>query len=220
MIAKGMELLSVNIGQKRTQQKGADLETTGIYKLPTQGPVRITTLGIRDDFIGSQKHHGGPDQAIYIYGKPDYEWWSNALGKEPGPGTFGENLTISNLESANFKIGDRLNLGSVILEVAAPRTPCATLVTRMGDPQFVKKYRRAERPGLYCRVIREGIVQTGEVVSLEPFAGETILAIELFRDNYRTDKDEGTLRRFLKAPIAIRARKDVERDLQKLLARV
>jgi MOSC domain-containing protein YiiM len=214
-----MKLLSINIGKERTQQNGSKVETTGIYKLPTQEPVQIGALGIKNDFIASQKDHGGPDQAIYIYGAPDYAWWSKELGKEPGPGTFGENLTISNLESAQFKIGDRFHAGTVILEVTAPRIPCATLAARMGDPQFVKKYRRAERPGLYCRVIREGTAQTGDVVSLEPFTGETIMAIELFRDYYKPDKDEETLRRFLKAPIAIRARKDVERDLQKLLSR-
>lgn len=213
-----MHLLSVNIGQKRTQPNGNKIETTGIYKTATPGPVLLGSLGIRDDFIGSPKHHGGPDQAIYIYGKPDYDWWSKELGKELEPGTFGDNLTISELESAQFRIGDRFNIGSAILEVTAPRIPCSTLASRMGDPQFIKKYRRAERPGLYCRVIREGTVQSGETVSLESFTGETIMSIELFRDYYQAEKDEETLRRFLRAPIAIRARKDVEADLQKLLA--
>ncbi len=44
-----MQLLSVNIGQKRTQQKGNELETTGIYKLPVQEPVEIKSLGISTD---------------------------------------------------------------------------------------------------------------------------------------------------------------------------
>jgi MOSC domain-containing protein YiiM len=212
-----MQLISVNIGQKRTQQKGNEIETTGICKLPTHEPVQIKSLGMQDDFICDQKNHGGPDQAVYVYGKPDYDWWSNELRQELAPGTFGDNLTISELESAQFNIGDRLHVGSVILEVTAPRIPCSTLAARMGDPQFVKKYRRAERPGLYCRVIQEGIVRQGDAVAVERYAGETVPVIELFRDHYRRDKDEATLRRFLRAPLAIRARKDVEEDLQKLL---
>ncbi len=67
--------------------------------------------------------------------------------RNSGPGTFGDNLTLSDLESAQFNIGDRFHIGSVMLEVTAPRIPCATLAARMGDPHFVKKYRRAERPG-------------------------------------------------------------------------
>ena len=219
MVDKDMHLLSINIGQKRTQHKGDKLETTGIYKLPTREPTRINTLGIEDDFIGDQEAHGGPDQAVYIYGMPDYVWWGRELGKEMIPGMFGDNLTISSLESAQYKIGDRFHIGSVVLEVTSPRRPCATLAARMDDPQFVKKYQRAERPGLYCRVIREGIVQTGDEVGLESYTGETIPAVELFRDHYRPDKDEETLRHFLKAPLAIRAREDVEKDLQKLLSR-
>jgi MOSC domain-containing protein YiiM len=214
-----MQLISVNIGQKRTQPKRDELETTGIYKLSTPEPVRITSLGMRDDFICDQKNHGGPDQAIYVYGTADYAWWSQELEKELAPGTFGDNLTVSELESAQFNIGDRLHLGSVILEVTAPRIPCGTLARRMGDSQFVKKYRHAERPGLYCRVIQEGIVQQGDVVAVEHYASETVSVIELFRDHYRRDKDEVTLRRFLRAPLAIRARRDVEEDLQKLLVR-
>ncbi len=136
-----MKLISINVGQQQSQQNGDRLETTGIYKMPALGKVHITTLGITEDFIGSLKHHGGPDQAVYVYGAADYAWWSKELGKELTPGTFGDNLTISKLESAQFNIGDRLRMGSVILEVTAPRIPCSTLATRMGDPQFVKKFR-------------------------------------------------------------------------------
>jgi len=213
-----MQLISVNIGEKRTHQKGNELETTGIYKFPASGPVQITALGVRDDFVCDQRHHGGPDQAVYVYGSMEYAWWVQELGRELSPGTFGDNLTISELESARFKIGDRLHIGSVILEVTAPRIPCSTLAARMGEPKFVKQYRHAARPGLYCRVIREGTVQAGDEVKFEPYQGETVAAIDLFTDYYEPVKNEATLRRFLDAPIAIRARKDVEEDLQKLLA--
>ncbi len=213
-----MKLISINIGQKRTQQNGEKLETTGIYKIPTQHRVKITSLGIIEDFIGSPKHHGGSDQAIYVYGAADYAWWSQELGKEILAGTFGENLTISEMQSADFNIGDRFHIGEVILEVTAPRIPCSTLATRMGDPQFVKRFRFAERPGLYCRVITEGEIEIGVEVTVQKSEGEAVGVIEVFRDWYERDKDESTLRRFLSAPIAIRARKAVERHLEKLLA--
>ena len=214
-----MQLLSVNIGQKRTQQKGNEIEITGIYKLAVQEPVEIKSLGIQSDFICDQKNHGGPDQAIYVYGMSDYEWWSKELGKELAPGTFGDNLTVSELESARFNIGDRLHVGSAILEVSVPRIPCSTLAARMGDPQFVKKYRQAERPGLYFRVIHEGTVQTGDEVKIERYQHETLSVLQMFRDYYDNNKSEETLRLHLRAPIAIRARRETEEDLQKLLSK-
>ena len=134
--------------------------------MPVNEPVEIKSLGIDGDAICDVKSHGGVDQALYIYGGADYTWWSQELGKELAPGTFGENLTISELESAQFNVGDYLHIGSVTLQVTAPRIPCDTFATRMGDPQWVKKFRAAERPGLYCRIIKEGVIQAGDSVSI------------------------------------------------------
>ena len=207
-----MNLISVNIGQERTQQRENHIETTGIYKVPVHKPVEIKSLGIEQDAICDKKNHGGPDQAIYVYGGADYEWWSRELGKEISPGTFGENLTIGGLESAQFNVGDYIHIGAVTLQVTAPRIPCGTFAARMDDPQWVKRFRYAERPGLYCRVIQEGFVQTGDTVSVERYAGETISILEMFRDYYDRNKSEETVQRHLKAPIAIRARRDIEKE--------
>lgn len=212
-----MKLISVNIGSERTQPKGNEIETTGIYKLPSREAVQITSLGIREDFICDQKNHGGPDQAIYVYGASDYAWWSKELGRELEPGTFGENLTVSELESAPVNIGERLHVGSAILEVTAPRIPCSTLAARMGDAKFVKQYRRAERPGLYCRVIQDGMLKAGDEVKIERFEGETSSIAQLFSDYYDKDITEEALRRHLRAPIAVRLRKTLEENLQNIL---
>jgi len=212
-----MKLISINIGQKQTLQNGDKLETTGIYKLPVHESVQISSLGIKDDFIGSSKHHGGPDQAIYVYGMKDYEWWSTELGRTLGAGMFGENLTISELESAKFNIGDYLHIGAITLQVAAPRIPCSTFAKRMEDPKFVKRFRAAERPGLYCRVIKEGIVTAGDEVRVEAYTGETISLVQMYRDYYEKDKSRELLERHLAAPISIRARVELEAQLNQLL---
>jgi MOSC domain-containing protein YiiM len=212
-------LYSINIAQERSIQYAKASGKTGIYKMPVSGPVQITLDGLPGDAICDTENHGGVDQAVYIYTTPDYEWWSKELGRELSPGTFGENLTITGFESAQVYIGDRLQVGPVVLEVTSPRIPCVTLATRMGDPSFVKRFRAAERPGLYCRVIQEGTVQQSDPVVRIPCSGETILAIELFRAFYkRRSLDEATLRRHLAAPIAIRDRFEKEQQLARLLA--
>ena len=211
-----MKLISINAGKEQTQINKGRTEITGIYKNPLDGSVKITKLGIAEDFIGSSKHHGGPDQALYVYGETDYQWWASETGKEMLPGMFGENLTISELESGSFYIGDFLHIGDVTLQVTAPRIPCSTFATRMGDPQWVKKFRAAERPGLYVRVIREGELSIGAELHVEKYTGETISVIQMFRDYYDREKSEETLLKHRNAPIAIRARVDIERDLEKL----
>jgi len=211
-----MKLISVNLGHDRILEQKDRVEKTGIFKVPTDVPVKITKLGLENDVIVSKKHHGGPDQAVYVYGTADYEWWSKELEKELAPGTFGDNLTISDLESAQFNIGDYLHIGTITLQVTAPRIPCNTFAARMDDPLWVKKFRDAERPGLYCRVLKKGFVKTGENVLVEKYTGDTISVLQMYRDYYRRDKSRETLMQHLNAPIAIRARKDIEEDLKKL----
>jgi MOSC domain-containing protein YiiM len=212
-----MKLISVNVGQERSIPNAKPSEKTGIYKLPINAPVRIASDGIPGDAICDTKHHGGPDQAIYIYGETDYKWWSEALDRELAPGTFRENLTISELESGQVRIGDVLQIGEVSLQVTSPRMPCVTLAARMGDHAFIEQFRQAERAGLYCRVLQEGQIQSGEPVRMERYTGETVTILEMFHDYYEGTLDEAKLRRYLAAPISIRARVDKEKQLQKLI---
>ena len=212
-----MQLISINIGKERQQQRKDYVETTGIYKMPMNQPVEIKSLGIEGDAICDKKNHGGPDQALYIYGGADYAWWSQEIGKELAPGTFGDNLTISELESAQFNVGDHIHVGEVSLQVTSPRIPCGTFATRMDDPQWVKKFRAAERPGLYVRVLKEGVIKAGDPVTVEKYTGETISIVQMYREYYVKNKSEQSLRQHLNAPIDIRSRRDLEEELQKLM---
>jgi MOSC domain-containing protein YiiM len=183
-----MKLVSINIGQEQTLVRPEKTEQTGIFKLPVAGPVEITKNGIPGDFIGDKRHHGGPEQAVYVYGTADYDWWASQLGRELSPGTFGENLTIEGLASPEFAVEDILHVGEVTLQVASPRIPCGTLAGRMGDPHFVTRFRKAERPGLYCRVLREGWVSPGQPVVVERFDGERVSMPQAMRDYYEAKK--------------------------------
>lgn len=206
-----MKLLSVNIGAARSMSEAKVNGRTGIYKDPCESPVYIGVQGLTGDAVCDTKNHGGPDQAVYLYGAPDYAWWAAELGAELEPGTFGENLTIAGLESARVWVGDRLRVGEVLLEVTAPRIPCHILARRMEDAQFVTKFRAAERPGAYCRVLQAGYVQAGQAVEYVAAANPIVSVLELFRDYYAPAHDGATVRRFLSAPIAVRSRAALEK---------
>ena len=75
-----MRLQSINIGAKHILNIGDEAIETGIVKTPVTGPVNISVECVGDDAIINRKVHGGVDQAVYIYGGADYEWWSNQLG--------------------------------------------------------------------------------------------------------------------------------------------
>jgi MOSC domain-containing protein YiiM len=82
----------------------------------------------------------------------------------------------------------------------------------------VKKFKQAERMGLYCRVLVGGEINPGDPVTVEPYAGETVSILEMTRDHYAPDNSEAALRRFLAAPIAIRDREEKEAALRDLIS--
>ncbi len=214
-----MRLTSVNRGRVRELAVGERTIKTGIAKRPVLGGVRVGRLGLDGDAIVDGEHHGGPDQAVYVFGSEDYEWWSYRVGRPLEPGTFGDNLTIDGLASADVAVGDRFTIGdTVVIEASAPRIPCTTLAYRMGNAQFVKRFREVERPGFYCRVISEGLVRAGDFVEHTPYAGDRVTIVELFRAYYEKQTPEATLRRFLAAPLAERARQQKLEQLEKLTA--
>lgn len=193
-----MRLLSVNIG--RPEHIPGHTALTGIVKRPVSGPVEIGPLGLPGDAVMDTKNHGGFDQAVYLYGQPDYDWWAEQLGRPLPPGLFGENLTVSGLESANILIGDRFQIGDVLLEATSPRNPCATFAARMGgDPHWVKRFFAAGRMGVYGRVLRAGTVEAGIPVAYTRFAGEAVPITELSRDYKNPAPDR--MRWLLKAPL-------------------
>jgi MOSC domain-containing protein YiiM len=195
-----MRVLSVNIG-KPVKKDWTKSGSTGIYKQPMDGIVQVGKLGLDSDAICDTKHHGGEDQAVYLYGQPDYDFWSQELGRELEPGTFGENLTVEGLESAKICIGDRFVNGSLVMEVNSPRIPCNTFAQRMGDKLFPKKFLAANRPGVYCRVLSDGWVQAGDIFAHAPFDGEQISVIEMNRTWNRKDLEPNEVQRFLATPI-------------------
>jgi MOSC domain-containing protein YiiM len=206
-----MQLESVNLGRRQTIDLGTRLVDTGIDKRPVERAF-VGRLGLVGDVVADQKHHGGLDQAVYLYSREDYAWWESELGSALAPGTFGENLTVSSL-GAEPRPGDRLRVGGAVLELTAPRIPCAVFADRMGERRWVKRFAAAERPGAYARVLEEGEVAPGDPVQLEPTGAGHPTMVELMRLYYDKSAAPDRLRRALAAPIAERERVALERRL-------
>lgn len=177
-------LISVNVGRAEQLSDGKPTKT-GINKRPTTDPVKVGELGLEGDAICNLKHHGGLDQAVYVYSQTDYAWWEKELSQFCSPGLFGENLLVEGPESSLVCIGDRFTSGEMVLEVTSPRIPCNTLNRRMNDTTFGVRYRKADRPGWYCRVLQGGVVQRGMEFDWQPFVGERITMVEAMRDYYQ-----------------------------------
>lgn len=209
-------LLSVNVGQPTTFQIGPLQEVSGIDKQPLTGRVRVTADGLEGDHVLDTRHHGGPDQAVYVYTREDYAHWEARLGRTLPPGLFGENLLLDGLESARVRVGDRLEVGETdgaLLEVTAPRIPCAKLAVHIGDPTFVRQFVAVGRPGFYARVLRGGEAGPGDGVRLIPGPADAPSIGELFALHYTRSPDPEKLEAYLKFPLAVRVRANLEEKL-------
>ena len=161
-----MEIVSVNVGGLRPLTVNGREVQTGIFKEPVEGHVSVGPLGLAGDVQADRRWHGGEDQAVYAYAIEDVEWWESQLGRELGPGFFGENLTLRGVDVTGAKPGDRWTAGGVTLEVTIPRTPCQKMAKKAGEPGFVKRFAKAGRPGMYLRVVETGDVAAGDPVEI------------------------------------------------------
>ncbi len=207
------KLLAVCVG--KAEHIAGYSPLTGINKRATTGLVAIGPQGIAEDAILDRQHHGGLDQAIYVYFQGDYDWWAQE-GVESTPGLFGENLVVEGPISANTAIGDRYTIGDCVLEVTYHRTPCMTFAARMNDKFWVKRFHRANRPGAYCRVLQPGTIEAGMDITVTPYAGERITVSELMAFDVTKDIPLDFLRRAVTTPIREKTRFKYETRLADL----
>lgn len=138
---------------------------TAIDKRPVDGPVEVTAAGLAGDRQLDQ-HHGGRDRAVYAYAAEDADWWAAQLGRAITPGLFGENLRTQDLEVSGAIIGETWRIGTVLLEVRMPRTPCQNLSMRIGIDNFHIRFNATGRVGAMLKVREPGLVRAGDSITV------------------------------------------------------
>ena len=179
---------SVNVGVLRTV--GAKSGSTGIDKVPTSGPVLVSaggpkgsgTSGLAGDVICDAENHGGHSKAVYAYAREDLDWWEAEIGEPLRSGMFGENLTTAGLEVTQARIGEIWRVGdSAVLQVTAPRVPCATFAVWVNRKGWLKDFTRRAHPGAYLSVLAGGEVQAGDRIAVESRPGHSVTVGMAFR---------------------------------------
>ncbi|WP_372013966.1 MOSC domain-containing protein [Pseudoxanthomonas sp. 10H] len=190
---------------------------SAIAKRPVDGALRVGTEGLAGDEQGDRRVHGGPDKAIHHYPRDHYARWREEVGPHPllqVPGAFGENISTTGITEADVCLGDRLRLGSALVEVSQARQPCWKLSDRFGVPDMARRVQDSGRSGWYYRVLEEGVVQAGDSVVLldRPHADWPLPRLaELL---YRRTLDRDELRSALALPLVPSWRKLLERRLE------
>ena len=184
-----MKLLSVNVALVGdlfiTQDSEKVRVRTGIHKQPVAGAVAVGRLGLAGDEQADQSVHGGLDKAVYAYPSEHYGFWNTQratrLKRPPDEvaitaGGLGENLTIEGILEADVWIGDRILIGSAVLQVSEPRHPCFKLNAKLGFPHASKMMIQSGYSGFYLKVLDTGLIQAGDRITLSPGPREVALA--------------------------------------------
>jgi MOSC domain-containing protein YiiM len=136
--------------------------TTGFFKEPVAGPVRVGATNLDGDAQADLSVHGGPEKAVLAYSADHYPLWRAELAVPDLPfGAFGENLTVLGLSEAGVCVGDVWRIGPVVLGVTQPRQPCWKLARRWRLIDLPGRVVKTGRSGWYFRVIAEGVIEAG-----------------------------------------------------------
>jgi MOSC domain-containing protein YiiM len=205
VVSPAARVHAVNVGRPRPVPWRGRQVPTAIAKAPVEGRVAVRGVNLAGDEQADRRVHGGPDKAVYAYAREDLEWWGARLGRDLGPGSFGENLTTVGLDVGDAVVGERWRVGTALLEVAQPRLPCFKLGIRMGDGGFPGRFAAAGRPGAYLRILEEGEVAAGDPVTIvhRPRHGLTVADVARIRHEDGTGDggtDEAAMARLLAVP--------------------
>jgi MOSC domain-containing protein YiiM len=97
----------------------------------------------------------------------DADWWAAELERDLPPGRFGENLRTRGLDVTNALLGERWRIGTTLLEITCPRTPCLSFQGFWGVPRLIKRFLAYGAPGAYLRVLEEGQLRAGDRIEVD-----------------------------------------------------
>lgn len=162
-----MKLLSVNVARPRDVLHQGQTVSTGIFKQPVAGRVRLRRHNLDGDGQGDLSVHGGPNKAVYAYPAEHYAFWREQLSRVELPwGMFGENFTTEGLREEEVRIGDCFRVGAAEVVVTQPRFPCVKLGIKFRRADMVKRFLASRRTGFYLAVGQEGEVGAGDTIEL------------------------------------------------------
>ena len=179
-----MRVVSVNVSSGRSVPWRGHSVSTGIFKEPVSGRVRVEAYGLSGDVQADLAVHGGTQKAVYAYASEHYAFWrSEYRDMEFGWGMFGENVTTEGLLETDVRIGDMLRVGTATTTVTQPRFPCFKLGIKFGRKDVIERFRRSGRSGFYLAVSEPGDVATGDPIEiLREGRGQPTVA-EVFRQS-------------------------------------
>jgi len=131
----------------------------GMPKLPVHS-AKVTRDGVEGDWQRNRKYHGGPNRAVCVCSVELYDWLRRTHEIDLENGSLGENFTTRGIDLNVLQKGDRLRVGSCLIELTDIRVPCRNLKQwSEALPELI-----VGRSGWVAKVIEEAVVQSGDTI--------------------------------------------------------
>lgn len=191
MVAK---IISLNVGHPQKMEWQGKQVLSSMLKLPVEGPLSVQVDGINGNSFANSKWHGNRGNILYAYGLTSADDFAKRLGlPRYAPGSTGETLTLDELDETKISVGDLFEIGEVIAQATAPRTPCGKVDVRMQHPEGRQAMIESGRSGVYFRILKPGLIhKTDRVQRVEqsPFPFLISRLYELMTSQQRPTKGE------------------------------
>ncbi|MEH7238023.1 MOSC domain-containing protein [Bacillus sp. JJ1562] len=192
-----IETKNFSIGLPKKMTYGKDEEVITAIRKQAVEEAFLTKDGFRGDGVADLKHHGGPDRAVCIYPYEHYSLWESEFFVQFTLPTFGENLTLTNMEEKDVYIGDIYLVGDAIIQITQGRIPCSTITKRTNNPYLLKMMVQTGFTGYLGRVLKEGTVRKDSTISLEERNPNQISILEANEIYYKRPRDIDGIQKIL-----------------------
>jgi len=177
---------------------------SAIFRTPTTEPVALGELGLAGDQVADTEHHGSFDQAVCCHLLAHYDYWNAVYAKvlaerRLGPGSVGENWTLSGVTELEACVGDVYTAGTAQVQISAPRYPCSKQERKVQLPGFRQRTVETLRTGWYLRVLAPGVVQAGDELRLVE-RPQPKLTVQRVNENMHSNFDPVFAQKLLDTP--------------------
>lgn len=211
---------SLNVGLPRALAHGGGQVPSGIFKSPAGGALRLGETGLEGDAQADTEHHGGLDKAVCVYATEHLPYWRERLGLGLEPGAFGENFSTQGLVETEVRIGDVFRVGTAVVQVSQPRTPCFKLAARHAKKELALWVKETGFTGFYLRCLEPGEARAGDGIFLAERPEHNFTIAEANRVMHGDGGDVESIQRLLATPeLSAEWKKMLKTRLQKATAK-
>lgn len=158
-----MIVLSTNTSAPQDFEFQGQVIRSSMIKKSNPKGLKIEKLRVLEDEFASPEFHGRPHSVVYAFSWPALQAYGKLIGFNAiEMGAVGENLSLSELDETQVKVGDQFQIGEVILQATSPRIPCSKLNFRFQNKLAQKLFIQHGKPGVYFQVLKSGVLQSGQ----------------------------------------------------------